>query len=329
MNNIERITGLLLIEVRNSNPNGNPESEGSPRQRPDRKGEISPVSIKRKERDLVLEKEGPVWKSLKTKLGIQDDNCFEILERRERVRKEITLEIQQGQFTSKYWDGRLFGNTFLESKEKAGADLGKALSKEEWAKMQKNINSGVAHFGVGISLAPIDIGFQTWTNKAGVEEGLDRGMAPMGFRIVRHGLYAVPFFINPNQAHKTNCTWDDVLLMLHLLRHAYPHTRSVVRSEVEVVHAHAVAHKNCVGSFSDFALIDAFKPSKPKDPDKPSETFKDYEPIPTWETVKNLPIRAGSKTTFGQVAVYVNFAEEQEKKDPFAEELAKLRQAAK
>jgi hypothetical protein len=154
-------------------------------------------------------------------------------------------------------------------------------------------------------------------------------MAPMGFRIVRHGFYAVPFFVNPNQAHKTHCTWDDVLLMLHLLRHAYPHTRSVVRSEVEIIHAHAVAHKDCVGSFSDFALIDALKPSKGKDADKPSESLKDYDPIPTWENVKDKPIRDGSKTTFGQVGVYVNFAEGQEKKDPFAEELAKLRPQAK
>lgn len=55
-NSLPRITGLLVIEVRNSNPNGDPERESSPRQRPDQKGEISPVSVKRKLRDFIERK---------------------------------------------------------------------------------------------------------------------------------------------------------------------------------------------------------------------------------------------------------------------------------
>ena len=38
-NNVPRITGLLILEVRKSNPNGDPERESSPRQRPDGKSE--------------------------------------------------------------------------------------------------------------------------------------------------------------------------------------------------------------------------------------------------------------------------------------------------
>src|ERR1017187_1962096 len=59
--NLNRATGLLLIEVTNSNPNGNPDQESDPRLRPDERGMMSPVSFKRKLRDLVEEKEGPVW----------------------------------------------------------------------------------------------------------------------------------------------------------------------------------------------------------------------------------------------------------------------------
>ena len=51
--NIKRATGLLIIEVVNSNPNGDPDRESDPRQRPNGLGEISPVSFKRKLRDLV------------------------------------------------------------------------------------------------------------------------------------------------------------------------------------------------------------------------------------------------------------------------------------
>ena len=165
---VPRITGLLVIEVRKSNPNGDPERESSPRQRPDAKGEISPVSIKRKLRDLVLEKEGVVWQELKGKLEIQSDQQFQILEYRGRNRDEIRklMETPKGQlsqaFKDAYWDGRLFGNTFLEE---GGGDT---------------IRAGVAHFGVGVSVAPIEIEFSTWTNMAGVQEGQRSRHGPNG-----------------------------------------------------------------------------------------------------------------------------------------------------
>jgi len=294
-NLVPRITGLLILEVRKSNPNGDPERESSPRQRPGGKGEISPVSVKRKLRDLVLEKEGVIWSEIKTTLGL-DDNRFQILESRGRNRDEIKKKMKPkdgkiGQeFIDAYWDGRLFGNTFLEE---GGTDT---------------IRAGVAHFGVGVSIAPIDIEFSTWTSKSGVEAGKDRGMAPMAFRVVKHGLYAVPFFVNPNLAHKTGCAKQDVDLMLHLLKHTYASTRSVVRSMVEVVHAHTLTHKSRAGSVSDFALIDALTPKKASNPDKPSELLADYGELPTWEKIKDLPVRPGSKVTFGQCGDYHDYA---------------------
>lgn len=291
-NNVPRITGLLILEVRKSNPNGDPERESSPRQRPDGKGEISPVSIKRKLRDLVLEKEGVVWSEIKTALNLNDD-YFQILESRGRNREEIRkkMEPKDGrigqEFIDAYWDGRLFGNTFLEE---GGADT---------------IRAGVAHFGVGVSLAPIDIEFSTWTSKSGVEAGKDRGMAPMAFRVVKHGLYAVPFFVNPNLAHKTGCTKRDVDLMLHLLKHTYASTRSVVRTMVEVVHAHTLTHKSRAGSVSDFAFLDALMP---KQLDKPSESLADYGELPTWEKIGNQTIRPDSKVTFENCGNYHDYA---------------------
>lgn len=294
-NDVPRITGLLVLEVRKSNPNGDPERESSPRQRPDAKGEISPVSVKRKLRDLVIEKEGIVWQQVKTRLGITEDKHFQVLESRGRKRDEIKklMEDPEGQlsqaFKDAYWDGRLFGNTFLEE---GGGDT---------------IRAGVAHFGVGVSVAPIEIEFSTWTNKAGVEAGKDRGMAPMAFRVVKHGLYAVPFFVNPNLAHKTGCTEVDVRLMLELLPLLYAHTRSVVRTMVEVTHAHVLTHTNPVGSLSDFALLDVLTPRKKSEPDKPSDSINDYT-IPTWDTIKDTPVRAGGKKTFAQCGTYRDYA---------------------
>lgn len=219
-NSIVRATGLLVIEVINSNPNGDPDRESDPRQRPDGKGEISPVSFKRKLRDLIENKEGEVWNELSSTMSLDPKN-FAILESRGRNRAEIQRELQGDgkEFKDKYWDGRIFGNTFLEE---GAADT---------------IKTGVVQFGLGLSVAPIDISRHTNTNKAGVQEGLDRGMAPMGYRFVPHGVYCMPFFVNPSAAHKSGCTKQDIDVMLKVIPLAYPHTRSHARPMVEVRHA--------------------------------------------------------------------------------------------
>src|SRR6266478_1762311 len=115
-NQIVRATGLLVIEVINSNPNGDPDRESDPRQRPDGKGEISPVSFKRKVRDLIENQNGDVWREVSAAMTL-DPSGFAILESRGRDRKAIDKELKENdgaQFKHKYWDGRVFGNTFLE-----------------------------------------------------------------------------------------------------------------------------------------------------------------------------------------------------------------------
>lgn len=261
MEQLNRATGLLIIEVINSNPNGDPDRESDPRQRPDDRGEISPVSFKRKLRDLVENKEGPVWQTIKEKMGLNDEE-FMILEQRGRDRKLIESELKDGKFIRKYWDARLFGNTFLEE--------GSSTS----------IKTGAVQFGMGVSIAPILIERQTTTNKSGVQEGKDRGMAPLAYRIVQHGVYAMPFFVNSSAAKQSGCTKQDVDLMLKLIPYAYPHTASYIRPAVEIRHAWYLEHQGALGSCSDFALIEALMPKKVNEPDRPSLSWQDYT-VPT------------------------------------------------
>lgn len=293
--NIPRITGLLVLEVRKSNPNGDPERESSPRQRPDGKGEISPVSIKRKLRDLVEGNESEAWDG-RCKKHVQADYHYDILEKRGRNRAEINTMMKDDKgglsetFKKRFWDARLFGNTFLEE---GGGDT---------------IRAGVSHFGVGVSISPIEIEFSTWTNKSGVEAGKDRGMAPMAFRVLKHGIFTVPFFVNPSQAHKTGCTLADVEIMLELLPFIYSHNPSVSRTMIDVRHAHVIRHKDPVGSFSDFALIDALTPKRISgDATKPSESAEEYD-FPTWDNIQKQETRPGKQVTFGESGTYHDFA---------------------
>jgi CRISPR-associated protein Csd2 len=274
---IPRATGLLVIEVKNSNPNGDPDRESDPRTRShDQRGEITGVSFKRKLRDLVDNKDGEVWKQLAN--GRKPEE-YDILEARRHKRTDIEKLLKENfsGFKKRFWDGRVFGNTFLEE---GGTDT---------------IRTGVAQFALAVSVAPIRIERLTRTKEApaqGAKEGgkaPTRGMAPLSYRIVEHGVYSMPFFVNPTAATKTGCTKQDIGLLLKLIRYAYPHTRSDIRPLVEVRHAWYAEHKDLLGSFSEFSLIEAMTPMKKRDPDKPSTSWSDYE-VPT-----SLPKDLGGK----------------------------------
>ena len=284
-NDIKRATGLLIIEVINSNPNGDPDRESDPRQRPDGRGEISPVSFKRKLRDLVEWKnEGVVWKAVANSFDPPlVANRFGILESRGRDRIVIARQLTGDgqQFKDAYWDGRIFGNTFLESMKDEEAKKHNFKENEIKEFKANAIRTGVVQFGLGLSVAPINISRHTNTNKAGVEGDKDRGMAPLGYRFVDHGVYYMPFFVNSSMATRTGCDAIDIELLKRLIPYAYTHTRSHARPFVELRHAWYCEHSNALGSCSDYALIDALKPKKKIEPNKPSTTWDDYDVPPS------------------------------------------------
>jgi len=310
-----RGTGLLIIEVRHSNPNGDPDAESEPRTVDgDGRGLISPVSFKRKLRDLVADKDGPAWDTAEKELELSGDEDkrtikvntrrgldhptdtivfkpkYHVLETRFRERKKIE-EMKAVEFATEFWDARLFGNTFLERKKENGENTEKSdkgpskkdkEAKLKWLEERSHfISTGVVQFGPGISIAPVSIIRSTWTNKSGVEVDKDRGLAPLAWRVVDHAIYTMPFFVNPCMAMKTGCGWSDVQLMQYLIPHAYPLNPSVARTFVEVRHAWYAEHKSPLGSCPDSLIIDGLTPKKTQGKsDEPSTSVDDYQPIP-------------------------------------------------
>ncbi|WP_319521328.1 type I CRISPR-associated protein Cas7 [uncultured Desulfosarcina sp.] len=276
---IPRATGLLVIEVCNSNPNGDPDQENDPRRRShDHRGMITGVSFKRKIRDLVLRKDQIVWKTIARNYNISENNgtyslhgyYYDILEDRDLKGSEVTKLIREGEtnsnfdaFQKRYWDGRVFGNTFLPEETNGN-----------------HIRSGVAHFGLAVSVSPVKVHRLTKTKMAPPggrsenDEGPTRGMAPLAHRVVEHGVYTMPFFINPtgSQGKRGNgCTALDLALLLNLIRYAYPHTKSDIRPLVEIRHGWYAEHKDNLGSFSEFEFIEKLTPKrKGADRDTPS-----------------------------------------------------------
>lgn len=143
--------------------------------------------------------------------------------------------------------------------------------------MAQHLRTGVVQFGLGVSISPVHIERLTTTNKSGVQEGKDRGMAPLGYRIVQHGVYCLPFFVNPSAARKSCCSRNDIDLLLKAIPYAYSHNAAYARAAVEIRHAWYVTHRSALGSVSEFALIDALTPKRKDAPERPSTSWADYD----------------------------------------------------
>ena len=89
-------------------------------------------------------------------------------------------------------------------------------------------------------------------------------MAPLACRYIEHGIYCMPFFVNPTAAMQSGCTLQDIALLLNLIKHAYPNTRSVARGHglIEVCHAWYAEHEDGLGSFSEFDFIEKLTPRR-------------------------------------------------------------------
>lgn len=297
-NELKRQVWLLVLDVTMSNPNGDPDMESEPRTREyDGRGMISPVSLKRKFRDLVSDR-SEVFLKAETilKLGKHTKNKFKILEERNRDR-DVIKKMTRDDFVTEYWDARLFGNTFLESlKESELTDEEKNRKKE--GGYNHLINTGAMQVGVGMSIAPIDVVRMTNTNKAGVQADKDRGMAPLAFRVVQHGIYCIPIYFNPSIAKKTGVQQEDLNLFNFIVPYVYQHTASAIRPEISILHAWHGEHKNSLGSCPDYLFIDALTPQIKESTSKPASK-NDYD-IPT---IKNL---GGLEARFNKVVDLVD-----------------------
>lgn len=272
---LHRGTGLLWIEAVNSNPNGDPDQDSDPRRRSDGRGEISPVSLKHKVRELVAKKDGPIWKEISAELGIPPEEAghYDVLEQKDTNRAELlSKELSQEAFLDRFWDARVFGSTFLEKK----------------AKSNTFIYTGVAQFGLGVSLSPIEVERQTTTKVFEAQVEKDKGMAPLAYRIVPYGLYMMPFFINATAAEQTSCTPLDLQLLFRILPHAYPETASYIRPQVNIRHAYYVEHAKARGCYNDFEIIEALTPEVLGDPLLPASGIRDYNTAAVEERILRL-----------------------------------------
>ncbi|NGM47823.1 type I-C CRISPR-associated protein Cas7/Csd2 [Rhodobacter sp. SGA-6-6] len=259
---------VLIFDVTNGNPNGDPDAGNLPRLDPETNhGLVSDVSLKRKIRNYVeLAKGGEAGHHIYVQEGA------------------ILNEKHRQAYVAIRADDKSKKDAKLNPKDNAEA---KALS--DWmcanffdvrtfgAVMSTGINCGQVKGPVQMTFAssvepilPVEISITRMaaTNEAeqkkraeGAEEGDSRtDNRTMGRKhIVPYGLYVAHGFISAKFAERTGFSEADLDLLFEALKNAFEHDRSAARGEMTTRRLIAFRHQNALGNAPAHTLFDRVK----------------------------------------------------------------------
>ncbi|QJD29549.1 type I-C CRISPR-associated protein Cas7/Csd2 [Methylococcus geothermalis] len=225
---------LILFEVTNGNPNGDPDAGNMPRFDPNtNKGLVSDVCLKRKIRNYIelfppartsaeengfniLIKQGAVIET-EQKKGIE---AAKQLHKEKDKQAEATMRW----LCREFFDVRTFGGVLS-----TGDDVMKGSA---WGQVR-----GPAQFTFGQSFHPVNPLEITMTVCAARLEGkpIEQQTGIQGHKyIVPYALYAAKGYVSPAFAERTGFTQADLDLLFEALLHMFEHDRSAARGEMVV-----------------------------------------------------------------------------------------------
>lgn len=266
----KRHDAVLLIDITDGNPNGDPDAGNQPRIDPEtRQGLMTDSCIKRKLRNYVQTVgEGREGLSILIEDGavLRDrfQPAFEALriEFKGGKGKKTTAE-QQEQLSlwlqERYWDLRMFGGV-LESELRAG---------QVWGPVQ---------IGIARSIDPVLPMTMTITRCASsnLQEGKDQ--KTMGKKeLIPYGLYRAYLTYSPHRAPSSLST-DDLKLLWDGLSNCWDFDRSSGRGFMNCRGLYVFSHENKFGNSRAHRLFDLIDP-KLEDPVSVPRQFSDYKQI--------------------------------------------------
>jgi CRISPR-associated protein Csd2 len=218
---------LLLFEVTNGNPNGDPDAGNMPRIDPNtNRGIVSDVCLKRKVRNYVSEF-APAGNGYN--ILIQQGAVIETAQKRgieaakeQHKDKDKQAEAAMRWLCREFYDVRTFGGVLS-----TGEDVMKGSA---WGQVR-----GPVQFTFGQSFHPITPLEITITRCAVTKEADKEKERTMGNKhIVPYALYAAKGYVSPAFAERTGFTQADLDLLFEALLHMFEHDRSAARGEMVV-----------------------------------------------------------------------------------------------
>lgn len=289
---------VLLFDVVNGNPNGDPDAGNAPRIDPETgHGLVSDVAIKRKIRNFIsLVKSDPatgqpepgfdIYVKERAILNKQHQKAYDSLGLRVDAKgKEAASNVERARqwMCQNFFDIRMFG-----------------------AVMSTGVNAGQVRGPVQIAFArsidPIVSLEQSITRMAvtteAEAEAQDKTQAgqrrTMGRKeIVPYALYRTHGFISPFLARQTEFTTDDLELLWQALAKMFEFDRSAARGEMSTRALYVFEHSSPLGNAPAHKLFELITVSR-ADESRPARAFSDYvieidqESMPDGVTLREL-----------------------------------------
>lgn len=301
---------LLLFEVTNGNPNGDPDAGNMPRRDPNsERGIVSDVCLKRKIRNFVelypperksadengyniLIKQGAV---IETEQKKGEDAAAAAVESGELPKgdKDKQAEYAINWLCREFYDLRTFGGVVSTGN---GVLKGSAFGQLR----------GPVQFTFGQSVDPIMPMEISITRCAVTKEDDKNKERTMGNKyIVPYALYVAKIYVSPAFAKKTGFTDEDLALFFKALEWMFSLDPSAARAEMAVRGIYDFEHvgshvdatdevqkrqnvkEACLGCAHAHKLFEGIKIALKPGKDRPS-SFADYDVVNTW-TADNLP----------------------------------------
>lgn len=273
---------VVLFDVENGNPNGDPDAGNMPRIDPESGlGLVTDVCLKRKIRNYVemvkeeekgykiyIKEDVPLNRSdreaCKT-LGIEETEEKKVTEALKKLKKnDLDTDVKLRDYMCKnFFDIRTFGavmTTFV----KASLNCGQVR--------------GPVQMGFARSIDPIFSQEVTITRVAiTTEKDAENKSTEMGRKnIVPYGLYRVEGYISANLARKvTGFTEDDLELFWEAIINMFEHDHSAARGKMAVRELIVFKHSKELGDCPAYKLFDAVEVMKREDVLYPRK-YQDY-----------------------------------------------------
>ncbi|MCB2218672.1 type I-C CRISPR-associated protein Cas7/Csd2 [Desulfofustis glycolicus] len=260
---------VLLFDVENGNPNGDPDAGNTPRIDPETgHGLVTDVCLKRKIRNYISLSRG---NAIRYKIYIQEKAVLN------KLHEAAYAEIQEPPVS-----------------KKLPKDTEKAKRLTQWmcdnfydirafgAVMTTEINCGQVRGPVQMAFAKsvesimpqeISITRMAVTN----EKDLDKERTMGRKHIVPYGLYVAHGFVSTALAEKTGFSDDDLELLWDALMNMFEHDRSAARGLMSSRKLFVFKHDKKMGNAPAHKLFDLIDIQRAKASTGPARSFKDYE----------------------------------------------------
>jgi len=258
---------VLLFDVKNGNPNGDPDGGNMPRIDPETgHGITTDVCLKRKVRNYVdLVKENQEWYNIYIKekaiLTERRQPAYEAVA--DEKDKSVKISKARAWMCKNFFDVRTFG-AVMSVKEN---NCGQVRGPVQFA-FSQSIDP-VVPLEASITRMAVET-----KKEADAQDGDNRTMGRKNY--IPYGLYRVHGFISAPLAKQTGFSENDLELFWNSLMNMFDHDRSAARGEMAAQKLFVFKHDSELGNAQAqklFELVDV----KRKDETRPARAFSDYD----------------------------------------------------